>query len=841
VDCASCHEKQGREHLESRHGEVGEDGKPDRLAPNCVTCHGTHGIRSHRDRESPTYPLGIPLLCGRCHTEGSEVSLNRDITQDKILENYSLSIHGEGLFKQGLTVSAVCTSCHTSHRILRHTHPESSINPRNVWKTCTACHGMIEQVHRKVIEGRTWRESPDRIPSCVECHAPHEIRPEDERYRAWAKDCMGCHGRSELQMVRDGERISLYVDANAYARSAHGKTECAECHSEVDPSLDRACASIVSKVDCGACHEEQVEDYAISTHGTLTAKGDPDAPTCLDCHAKHATLGKRIPVSPTFPRNVPNLCGRCHREGENAAKRIHTDVADIVTSYEDSIHGRGLIRSGLTVTATCSSCHSAHRELPPSDPRSTIHRDNVADTCGECHHGIEEIFKTSVHWPREGEDPGDLPSCSDCHTSHTITRTDRDDFRLLMMDQCGRCHEDEAGTFFETYHGKVSLGGEVGAAKCYDCHGTHDILPVTEPASRLSRWNVVETCAQCHSGAHRRFAGYLTHATHHDEDKYPYLFWTFWAMTALLVGTLSVAMLHTGAWLWRLALTRKEWAKHAPAPGGKVYRRFTKTQRTLHLVMLLSFFSLALTGMSLKFSYTGWAQVVAEVFGGFRSMGIIHRLGAVILICVFVLHLRNLVRRKGASGQSWKEILTGPDSIVFNRDDLKELGQSIKWFLGRGPRPRYGRFTYWEKFDYFAVFWGIAVIGSTGLVLWFPEAFTYVLPGWSVNVATIIHSDEALLAVGFIFTVHFFNTHFRPDKFPMDPVIFTGRVPVEELERDKPREYERLVSTGELEQKLVDPLPLHVERGMKIFGFIALAIGLTLIALIVIAMVFGYR
>ncbi|MHC4473971.1 MAG: hypothetical protein ACYS99_23805, partial [Planctomycetota bacterium] len=97
VDCASCHEKQGREHLESRHGEVGEDGKPDRLAPNCVTCHGTHGIRSHRDRESPTYPLGIPLLCGRCHTEGSEVSLNRDITQDKILENYSLSIHGEGL------------------------------------------------------------------------------------------------------------------------------------------------------------------------------------------------------------------------------------------------------------------------------------------------------------------------------------------------------------------------------------------------------------------------------------------------------------------------------------------------------------------------------------------------------------------------------------------------------------------------------------------------------------------------------------------------------------------------------------------------------------------------
>ena len=105
----------------------------------------------------------------------------------------------------------------------------------------------------------------------------------------------------------------------------------------------------------------------------------------------------------------------------------------------------------------------------------------------------------------------------------------------------------------------------------------------------------------------------------------------------------------------------------------------------------------------------------------------------------------------------------------------------------RGRGRAYGRCTYWEKFDYFAVFWGMFIIGSTGLFLWFPEFFTIVLPGWFVNVATIIHSDEALLAVAFIFTIHFFNTHFRPDKFPMDPVIFTGRVPLEELKRDKPR------------------------------------------------------
>ena len=112
--------------------------------------------------------------------------------------------------------------------------------------------------------------------------------------------------------------------------------------------------------------------------------------------------------------------------------------------------------------------------------------------------------------------------------------------------------------------------------------------------------------------------------------------------------------------------------------------------------------------------------------------------------------------------------------MLPGKQDLAEFIQSLKWFLRRGPRPAYGRWTYWEKFDYFAVFWGVAIIGATGLLLWFPVVFTRVLPGWVLNVATIIHSDEALLAVGFIFTVHFFNTHFRPEKFPMDTVIFTG-------------------------------------------------------------------
>jgi cytochrome b subunit of formate dehydrogenase len=414
-----------------------------------------------------------------------------------------------------------------------------------------------------------------------------------------------------------------------------------------------------------------------------------------------------------------------------------------------------------------------------------------------------------------------------------------------MMDQCGRCHEDEAQTFFDTFHGKVSrLGGEV-VAKCHDCHGTHDILPPSDPASMLSRDNVVETCGQCHEGSHRQFAGYLTHATHHDRETYPWLFWSFWGMTALLVGTLSFALLHSFAWVIRLMLNRDEWRAHkelaARKKGQKFYRRFSRLQRTMHIIMMLSFFTLALTGMALKFSYMPWAQAVSNFLGGFDSMGFQHRVGAFGLLIVFILHAYDVTNYKRRTKQTMWQIITGPDSIIFNGRDLKEFIQSIKWFFGFAERPSYGRYTYWEKFDYFAVGWGIIIIGSTGLVLWFPEFFTYIVPGWAVNVATIIHSDEALLAVGFIFTIHFFNTHFRPDKFPMDPVIFTGRLSVDELKYDKPGEYEEQMESGELESNLVREFPKVKDRGVRIFGFAALTFGLILLALIVYSMLFGYR
>ncbi len=275
--------------------------------------------------------------------------------------------------------------------------------------------------------------------------------------------------------------------------------------------------------------------------------------------------------------------------------------------------------------------------------------------------------------------------------------------------------------------------------------------------------------------------------------------------------------------------------------GERQYVRFTRLNRLLHAGMIVSFLSLALTGMTLKFSYTGWAAFLSHLFGGYQAAGFVHRLAATTMVAIFITHIVDLFRRKKREFGSWKALLLGPDSMLMNRKDLQDVRDSFKWFIGRGPRPQYGRWTYWEKFDYFAVFWGMIVIGSTGLTLWFPELFTLVLPGWALNVATIIHSDEALLATGFIFTVHFFNTHLRPEKFPMDMVIFTGRMDVEELQEDKPDEYAKEVAAGTLESRLADPYPPIVIRAIRVFAWIALGIGFSIVVWIIYAMVFAYR
>ncbi len=837
VDCSMCHDEEAEIYGRSMHGTAAAEGNPD--APHCWDCHGAHDVLPPTDPDSKVNRFNIPIMCGSCHKEGTKVARMYDIPQDSILTHYSQSIHGEGLFRRGLTITAVCSDCHTSHSVLPHTNPASTIHRDNVAATCQQCHGRIEQVHQKVIAGDLWEKEPHKVPACVECHQPHNVRRVYYEEGMADRECMDCHGRHDLVAERDGR--SLYVDHGETMDSAHAKVTCAQCHTGATPSHQRPCVTVVDHVDCSICHADQVDQYSGSTHGVLAAAGDADAPGCLTCHGTHGVRRKLDPLSRTYVSNIAELCGTCHGTGEQADVRHDDDLTGMVENYAASVHGRAVQDKGLVVAATCSDCHTSHAVLPQRNPSSSIHRTNIVPTCSKCHEGIFEIFKSSIHFTGESVDGVELPMCDDCHTSHQIASTEENASKLDLVQHCAHCHEDVTESYFETFHGKVVDLGFTATAKCQDCHGSHDILPKANAASMISRENIVGTCAQCHEGSHQRFADFLPHATHHDRDKYPFIYWTWRIMTSLLIGTFAFFGLHTLLWLPRSFMAMKHGRYlRQKSKGQKEVRRFSVLQRNLHILVIISFLSLAVTGMTLKFSYLPWARALSHFLGGFESTGLIHRFAAIVTFFYFGRHIMDLFQRKRRSKQSWHAYLTGENSMVPNMRDLKELGQTFKWFIGAGPRPQYGRWTYWEKFDYFAVFWGVAMIGFTGLTLWFPEFFTRFLPGSFINIATIIHSDEALLATGFIFTVHFFNTHFRPDKFPMDPAIFTRSVPLEELKEDRPREYKELVESGELERLLIEPQPEKRTKLFKIFGFTALTIGISLILLIIWAEIVGY-
>lgn len=836
VNCALCHKETDMQFKAGIHGQALSLNEP--FAPTCKECHGTHDMLSKWNPKSKTYKMNIPILCGNCHKEGSAVARIYNIDEHNIVENYSMGIHGKGLFQSGLLVTATCNDCHNSHLILPHESPNSSINPARIARTCMKCHVNIEETHKKVIKSELWEKQPGAVPSCTACHPPHKVKYQAVEEIIPNKKCLVCHmtdtSKGEFLLSSAGDTLS--IELNHLTESVHKNIQCVKCHTGVSLHLKRPCQT-VDEVDCSNCHIETSNEYFSSGHGMAFLNKRDDAPYCTNCHGTHQIRSRFDDTSPTYRGNIPELCGNCHQTSGKANSTAQLKEKDAYQDYSTSIHGKGLTEKGLLVSAVCTDCHTTHHELKEADSLSSVHPDNVPRTCAKCHKSIYDTYLKSEHSIEHNHGDHKYPTCSTCHPAHFISDIKQDKFMKEVTVQCGQCHEKLASTYKETYHGKAYQLGDLNAARCSDCHGAHDILNVDNPNSKVGFKNIVNTCKQCHPNANIEFTGYLTHATHNDN---PVLFWSFWGMTSLLIFVFGFFGFHTLVWLPR-SLKQRKINKHT-IPDGKVkyYRRFNRKQRFTHIMVILSFILLALTGMTLKFAHMEWASWFAQMLGGVKTAGNIHRFAAIITFGYFAFHLLTLFWLRAKAGAGWKEFIFGNNSLMFNKQDIKDLWASLKWFFGRGPRPEYGRWTYWEKFDYMAVFWGVAVIGLSGLILWFPEFFTRFIPGWAINVAQIIHSDEALLAVGFIFTIHFFNTHLRPESFPMDTVIFTGHVPLEEYKKDRPREYQELVDSGKLDS-VVEELEMSKRyiKMIKSFGYIFLSLGILMIILIVYSLIVG--
>ncbi len=685
------------------------------------------------------------------------------------------------------------------------------------------------------------------------------------------EDCLDCHTDPNTTRTVNGKTESLVIDTNLYARSIHGALLCTDCHVGIKEAIHD---SKLPPAQCASCHEsvtgradapqprsdhaKAVQQYEASIHGLSNKMGESAAATCADCHGVHDMLGVRDPESKVFKLNLPRTCAACH-SNEGVTQEYKLSNPEAAAHYNDSIHGQALLKMGLIVAPSCNDCHGVHDIMRSVDRSSPIHHANIGKTCGKCHVGVEKIYNASVHGQILTTGDQRAPICTDCHSAHEIEKPQNGHFKAVSDQRCGRCHQDSLTHYRDTYHGKAMALGKPNVASevaaCYDCHGHHDVLPPSNPASRLSKQNITATCQRCHPDATPSFAKYQPHANPLDRESYPELHYVFLFMTALLLGVFAFFGGHTVFWLFRSAYLyfhdskRFREAKIVTQQDDEWFTRFQPFERFLHFLVVTSFLLLVVTGMPLKFYYTDWAKVLFNLLGGAETARALHHFGAIITFLYFGLHLASLGAsawrgrgqlRDPATGRYEAKrlwgVLFGPDSMVPTWQDVLDFVAHNRWFFGKGPKPQFDRWTYWEKFDYFAVFWGVFIIGFSGLILWFPEEFSYVFPGWIINIALLVHSDEALLAAGFIFTIHFFNTHFRLEKFPMDTVIFSGRVSKTEMLHERKRWYDRLVAEGRLEEHRVRDEWERWKAIARGFGYFFFGLGVVLLILIVYAM-----
>jgi cytochrome b subunit of formate dehydrogenase len=630
--------------------------------------------------------------------------------------------------------------------------------------------------------------------------------------------------------------------AHAAPAAKLDKASCLKCH---DAKQDKISVPVIidGEEDERDLRQLDMRKFAKSVHSEMQ---------CVDCHQNIVDSQKNHQLDQTDPKAS---CASCHqalwdkaqKDGSAKDKPRLEVVAKNIEAYKHSFHAKENKDMPGFALASCDDCHTSHEfNVPPKgSERRTAWHQSIPETCGtKCHEDQLEIYGASVHG-EELIDKGNMKAatCTDCHSAHSVTGTSGDAFKLSNTSDCGTCHKEELASFHDTYHGQVSKLGHAYTARCVSCHDSHGVKAVDDPKSKVHPDNRLKTCQKCHDGkklpkATEGFASFHPHANTHDFEKYPVMYIASKFMIWLLIGVFAFFWAHSGLWYYREWQDRKAGKHHhridtkgLNLDEEKMHiERFHWGWRVGHLLFALTTMTLVLSGTTVLFAHMGWAKFVSDVTGGPQVLGLVHRVAAGLFIGIFAIHfiyvMQKLLRDKNFK---W----FGPDSLLPNWKDLDDVIGMFKWFLGKGERPKIERWAYYEKFDYWAVFWGVNVIGWSGMMLAFPHVTAEYLPGWVFNVATLVHAEEAFLAAVFLFTVHFFNNHFRPDKLPPpDIVMFTGTQSLREFRHDHPAQYQRLVDSGELEKRLVSAPSPAMHKASVALGLLLITVGLILLVMV---------
>lgn len=681
--------------------------------------------------------------CQTCHSD-------KDLTMEKKGKTVSLFVD-ENVLKNSVHKKLSCISCHRDFNHEEIPHKEN-IEPIK----CTTCH----------------KDAPTK----------HFFHPKmfrvGERFGDKAVDCKGCHGTHNVLSTKN-PRSNFFVS-----------------------NLTNS---------CGNCHKDVKDQFTASLHFKALNENNPLAPECLSCHKYKISNTYVLQDSLKGKIAQEKLCLSCHIENPDVSQLVATKVS-FIRAYERSVHGQSLLK-GNPKAANCVDCHSSHLIIKSTDEKSPVSKFNVVNTCSKCHNEIAKEFSNSIHGVALSKRNIDAPTCTDCHGEHNILSHDDPRapvaFRNVSVQVCARCHASvrlteryglstkQVETFGTSYHGLAIRGGATQAANCASCHGYHNIKPSTDSTSTIHKTNIAKTCGKCHPGANERFAMGKIHINETEKDE-PILYWISTIYIILIISIIGSMSIHNVIDFIKRARRRKLIQRgilKQEHHGHALYLRMTVNERIQHFLLMISFFTLVITGFALRFPDAWWVRHLRDLIPGFFELrSLIHRIAAVVMVAVSIYHIFYL-SFTARGRQLFKDLLP-------NAKDIKDAIGVMKYNLGISPtKPKLDRFSYVEKAEYWALIWGTVVMTVTGIIMWFENTFIGIFTKLGYDIARTIHYFEAWLAFLAIIVWHFYFVIFNPDVYPMNLAWIKGYLTEEEMADEHPLELERIKQKAQQGEK----------------------------------------
>jgi predicted CXXCH cytochrome family protein len=703
-------------------------------------------------------------------------------------------------------IAAVLLAAAASRVVAAPSKPQAVKHPSN--QDCQTCHG---DAGAKRNDGRSIFVSENAFGAsahgtaglaCVDCHADLAKTTDfPHRERLKPVSCASCH-----DAVGDAHPFHPGI-ARAAAGKGRAEVTCPSCHGAHEVLPVKASSFRFKPPNdvlaCGKCHDDVTAHFAASEHGRLPSSVARPTPTCLSCHRQPVSDGALLDVA-VIKKTQERLCVGCHVRNKSV-RDTETSTSNFIASYEESVHGKALA-AGDSRAPNCVDCHGAHDERFGFDTASSVNKMRVHEVCARCHEKQEHQYHSSVHGVALHRGNKDAPGCTDCHGEHRIL-SPKDPRSPVAAGNvsarvCTPCHaslrvtekwglpRDRTQTFSDSYHGLASRGGVVEVANCASCHGTHDILPSSNPASRIAAANLARTCGAqgCHPGANARFAAGKVHVVATVKQQ-PLLYWIGVIYILLIVGVIGGMLLHNLLDFLRksrrqMQIRRGEIAE--PAAGRAVYVRMNLGERAQHLALMVSFILLVITGFMLRYPDAWWVAGIRRLSSRtFELRSLIHRIAAVVMVATSLYHVVYVsVTRRG------RQFLR---DMWWRVRDLRDPITALRYNVGlSGERPKFDRFSYVEKAEYWALVWGTIVMAATGTIMWFDNTFIGLLSKLGYDISRAIHFYEAWLASLAILVWHIYFVIFNPDVYPMNMAWLKGTLTEREMEEEHPLELERL-------------------------------------------------